>query len=112
MNLAPRVCWRWRLSGSSRPNDCILYRNEPILYEVLPEFDAAFFASASAVEAFVALWGTAVLTGKTVAAIGEPTCAALRQAGVPDILTGPKATVESSLSALAVHFVRQRLVAG
>ncbi len=90
-------------------DDCILYRNEPIHYETLPEFDTVFFASASAVKAFIDLWGARALTGKTVAAIGEPTHAALREAGVMEVVKGAEATVESCLSALAVQCVRQRL---
>lgn len=89
--------------------DCILYRNEPIHYDSLPDFDAVFFASASAVTAFVGLWGATALTDKTVAAIGEPTFAALAKTSVPAIVRGTEATVESCLSALATQYVRQRL---
>jgi uroporphyrinogen III methyltransferase/synthase len=89
--------------------DVVLYRNEPIRYERLPGFDAVFFASASAVEAFEESWGLAPLAGKTVVAIGKPTQDALDARAVPVDLVGPEATVEASLSALAALCVRRRL---
>ncbi len=89
--------------------DVILYRNTPIAYDRLPGFDVAFFASASAVEAFVAQWGLVALAGKTVVAIGDPTRRALDALGVPPALVSPEATVEASLTALADWSVRQRL---
>ena len=30
-------------------DDCVLYHNQPIMYEAAPSFDTVFFASASAV---------------------------------------------------------------
>jgi len=38
-------------------DDCVVYTNESIAYEACPDFDAVFFASASAFEAFDRLWG-------------------------------------------------------
>ncbi|MCE9616664.1 MAG: uroporphyrinogen-III C-methyltransferase [Lentisphaerae bacterium] len=89
--------------------DQVLYQNARIPYVRLPGFDAVFFASTSAVEAFEALWGTAVLETKLVVAIGKPTLDALRARQVPVALVGPEATVEASLAALARLCVRQRL---
>ena len=86
--------------------DCLLYRNEPIGYERMPAFDLAFFASASAVTAFDRLWGAKALAGKTVAAIGRPTAAALHDLGVDAIVTGAEATVDGVLEALALRVVR------
>ena len=91
-------------------DDCILYRNEAVEHAGCPEFDVAFFASASAVEVFDRLWGVASLTGRTVLAIGKPTVAALEKRGVATDLTGPEATVESSLTALAAQSVRETLL--
>lgn len=90
-------------------DDCILYRNEPVAYEFKPEFDAVFFASASAVEVFEQLWGTAGLEAKVVAAIGNPTLAALKRRGVRVDLVGPEATVESCLAALAGMYAGKAL---
>lgn len=90
-------------------DECLLYHNEPIRYDRRPCFDAVFFASASAVTAFAALWGAAALADKTVAAIGAPTVQALTALGVDDVVVGERATVEGCLAALAVHAVRQRL---
>ena len=90
-------------------DDCVLYANEPIRYETLPEFDAVFFASASAVEVFAAQWGTAALDGKIVAVIGQPTAAALHKLGRKPDVTGFAATVDGALDALAAYCVRGRL---
>lgn len=89
--------------------DCILYRNEAIEYGGKPDFDAVFFASASAVEVFDKQWGLGELKGKTVAAIGDPTVAALNKAGFSVDVTGPEATVESCLAALAGKFANEAL---
>jgi uroporphyrinogen III methyltransferase/synthase len=89
--------------------DCILYRNEPIAYDHRPEFDAVFFASASAVEVFDQQWGVASLASKVVAAIGNPTLAALKRRGAKADLVGPEATVESCLAALAGMYTGQAL---
>ena len=92
--------------------DMVLYRNERIAYARLPEFDAVFFASASAVEAFADLWGVGSLANRTVAAIGNPTRAALRSRGADAHVTGAEATVESCLQALAGYFVGRALGEG
>lgn len=86
--------------------DCLLYRNEPVLHEVQPSFDVVYFASASAVEVFDGQWGMKSLAGRFVLAIGKPTLAALKKRGVQADLVPPEATVESSIEALALHFVR------
>ena len=90
-------------------DDCILYRNEPIRHDERPEFDAAFFASASAVEAFDALWGATALAGRFIVAIGKPTLTALKRLGITADLVAPEATVEAGIEALAGHYVRESL---
>jgi uroporphyrinogen III methyltransferase/synthase len=96
----PALAGQFRGQGAA-VDDVVLYENVPVRWERQPEFDAAFFASASAVEAFDGLWGAASLAGKTVAALGEPTVAALRALRVAADVTGAEATVESCLYALA-----------
>jgi uroporphyrinogen III methyltransferase/synthase len=91
--------------------DCVLYHNKPISYDQAPVFTSVFFASASAVEVFESLWGMERLRGKTVVAIGKPTLAALEKRGVSADLVPPEATVESSITALAVHCINQALKA-
>jgi uroporphyrinogen-III synthase len=82
-------------------DDVQLYTNEPIVYPQLPAFDAVFFASASAVEAFIAQAGVAALTDKTVVTIGKPTAAALTAHGrAPDVVAA-EATVDGAIEALA-----------
>lgn len=90
-------------------DDCLLYRNERLTYEALPEFDAVFFASGSAVEAFEELWGREALKGKTILAIGQPTVAVLKRHGLVADLVSPVPTMEASLEALACAFVRKEL---
>ncbi|MDP6490303.1 MAG: hydroxymethylbilane synthase [Kiritimatiellia bacterium] len=106
----PDLAERWRNAGAT-VDDCVIYSNEPVAYEQCPDFDAVFFASASAVEAFDDLWGSALLDGKTVTAIGRPTLAALEARKVAVDLVGPEATVESTLTALATTYVRTCLTA-
>ena len=59
--------------------DVVLYDNRPVRREgmPLPSCDAVFFASASAVEAFMGEYGTASLSRKEIHVIGEPTRNAL-----------------------------------
>ena len=92
-------------------DDVCLYRNEPIACGALPPFDTIFFASSSAVAAFMAAWGVDALDGKTVLAIGKPTAKALAKAGIADVLLGPEATVESAIACLASNGVQHRILA-
>ena len=89
--------------------DVILYSNEPVAYESAPPFDSVFFASASAVEVFVDLWGSELLEDKTVVAIGIPTVAALEQRGVDVDVVGREATVPGAMEELARQMVRDEL---
>ena len=96
-------------AGGAAVDDCVLYRNEPIPQEACPEFDAVFFASASAVEVFEQQWALPAVAGKFVVAIGRPTLAALQRRGITADLVAAEATVEASMESLALHFVRQAL---
>ena len=62
-------------------DDVVLYDNTPVSRDgvPLPEFDAVFFASSSAVCAFVGQYGANAMSGKEIFAIGEPTRNALPQ---------------------------------
>ncbi len=93
-------------------DDVLLYRNLPIKQAEKPDFDAVFFASASAVEAYDAQWGAASLVGVCVVAIGQPTLAALKRCGVTVEVVPPEATVEASVASLAQYCVGQALGAG
>ena len=89
--------------------DVCLYRNEAIPCDTLPPCDTVFFASSSAVAAFIAAWGVDALGGKTVLAIGKPTAKALTAAGLSDVLVGPEATVTSAIACLATNCVNRAL---
>ena len=90
-------------------HDLVVYKNERIRYDVCPKFDAVFFASASAVEAYVELWGAKSLAGAIILAIGTPTTKALERAGLSADVMGFTATVEGAIAALAVHSVNASL---
>ena len=92
-----------------RVTDCVLYANKPIRPERIPAFDAVFFASASAVEAFMVVEPVAALTGKMVAAIGSPTLAALEKYGVRVDALSAEATVQSAIETMAAMMVRKEL---
>ncbi len=82
-------------------DDLILYRNESVNYDSFPEYDAVFFASASAVEAFMSQCPADALDGKMAVAIGKPTAAALAACGRPPDTVSAATTVEDAIKALA-----------
>ena len=102
------------LSGALRElgfdvHDAVLYTNEVTAHARLPDFEAVFFASGSAVKAFLEEWGAERLSGVTVVAIGEPTAKVLRAYGrEPDVVPG-LSTAGDSMLALAVHYLRKRI---
>ena len=86
-----------------------LYISRPIPQIALPPFDAAIFASASAVKAFIDPWGQTALSKKTIVAIGQPTTDALiRHGRAPDVIA-PRESIEACLDALAAFWVNQAL---
>ena len=88
--------------AGAKVDDVVLYANEACAPEgALPPFDDVFFASASAVESFVARYGARALRGKGVLVMGGPTRAALpksfsAKARIFDILT---ATISGTVPA-------------
>ncbi|MBM4153377.1 MAG: hypothetical protein FJ220_07645, partial [Kiritimatiellaceae bacterium] len=99
-------------AAGANVTDCILYENQMIQYDRCPEFDAAFFASASAVESFLTQWGAEALNGKITLALGEPTRFALNVAGCEPTITGTMATTEKSLFELARYVCLSNITAG
>jgi len=89
--------------------DCVLYANKPLRPERIPAFDAVFFASASAVEVFVALAPVDALAGKMVVALGKPTLTVLQKYGVRVDALSAEATVQSAIETLAAMMVRKEL---
>ena len=86
-------------------DDCIIYENERIIHESLPDFDAVFFASAAGVESFIEQWGTDALSGKTLLVIGIPTANALEKHSLKPDVIGRKATVAGAIETLAAYDV-------
>jgi len=86
-------------------DDVQLYVNEPATISELPVFDAAFFASASAVDVFMSKFSKEALNGKTVVSIGKPTSATLAAFGrVPDVVAS-EATVDGAIESLARYWI-------
>lgn len=79
-----------------------LYKNIPRKIENLPDFDVVFFASSSAIKAFVEQWGTMPLDRKIVITIGEPTFKTACKL-MPDChaLMASKATVKGMVATTA-----------
>ncbi len=70
--------------AGAKVDDVVLYDNEFCASaDKLPPFDDVFFASASAVESFLAQYGAAKLRGKGIYVMGAPTRAALPPAMRP-----------------------------
>ncbi|MGQ9661922.1 MAG: uroporphyrinogen-III synthase [Kiritimatiellia bacterium] len=93
-----------------RVKDCVLYNNEPLRPQSLPDYDAIFFASSSAVAAFMALRPSQSLTNKLMVVIGRSTLAALRKYGVQTTCIAREATVDSALQALAATMAQNELL--
>ena len=89
--------------------DQIIYDNQRVDHEELPAFDAVFFASASAVESFIAQWGETPLADKTLCVIGKPTARALENRGIQPSVMAREATVAGAINALAAYFVGEKL---
>ena len=103
-----RVTLALRAAGAE-VEDRVLYRNVALRPEKLPDFDAAFFASASAVQAFASVWGISALAGREILAIGKPTEAALLALGAPGVLVSPEAAARGAVAFLAARELGRRL---
>ncbi len=86
--------------------DVVICRNQKVACE-MPECDAVFFASVSAVESFADQFGVEKLTGKEIVVIGKMDAAALQQHGVENVVAPKQSTVEGAVEALAVSNVRK-----
>jgi uroporphyrinogen III methyltransferase/synthase len=104
----PQLAEAIRESGA-KVEDTIIYDNERINHEELPEFDAVFFASASGVESFIEQWGTKALAEKTISVIGQPTAVALKKQNIQPDIIAHEATVPGAITALAEYFISEAL---
>jgi uroporphyrinogen III methyltransferase/synthase len=92
--------------------DTIIYDNEKVIHEELPAFDAAFFASASGVESFIAQWGVQSLENKTTIVIGKPTAEALERHGMEPDVMAKEATIPGAIQSLAEKYVSLAIIGG
>jgi uroporphyrinogen-III synthase len=90
--------------------DCQLYVNAPVrLSSKLPGCDAVFFASGSAVDAFVANWGVEPLRERLTAAIGRPTAKRLAELGITATAVASDSTAADTIQALAAALIAREL---
>ncbi|MFA7369481.1 MAG: uroporphyrinogen-III synthase, partial [Kiritimatiellales bacterium] len=101
----PELAGELHASGA-HVTDCVFYHNVIVRYSDKPEFDSVYFASASAVEAFVEQWGTEALKGKTVLVMGKPTASALKKHNIEPDVTGSKDTVDEVIRSLAEYLIK------
>jgi uroporphyrinogen-III synthase len=104
----PHLAEALRKTGAE-VEDAIIYDNQRINHEELPDFDAVFFASASAVESFIDQWGVEALADKTICVIGSPTAQSLVKTGIQPTVIAREATVMGAINSLAEHFVGEEL---
>jgi uroporphyrinogen III methyltransferase/synthase len=74
----------------------------------LPPFDAAVFASPSALRAFVARWGAGPLATPAVAVIGPTTASAARELGVRVDVMPTTPSMLSLVEGLIAHRLARR----
>jgi uroporphyrinogen-III synthase len=89
--------------------DAVVCRNEPVPPAELPPFDAAFFASASAVRTFFAIASAEKIAHKQVAVMGGPTLAELDAHAVGDAIAPSESTVAGALLALACGIISKEI---
>ena len=104
----PQLAEALRETGAE-VEDAVIYDNETIAHDTLPDFDAVFFASASGVESFIGQWGTEALAGKTISVIGKPTAQALGKHHIKPTTIAREATVPGAIQSLAEYFVSRML---
>ncbi len=81
----------------------ILYHNEIIKYDSLPEFDIAVFASSSAISAFKENFGLDILKDKTSAVIGNPSEKTLLEFDKSlDVIKPKNATIKETILEIAL----------
>ena len=80
-------------------------------YEKPAEFDAAVFASSSAVESFHGSFGLEKLKGKDTVVIGEPTLETLKRFNCrSNIILAKEATVNGCIESLAESIVKNKIL--
>jgi uroporphyrinogen-III synthase len=84
--------------------DVVLYGNTPMTHDSLPQFDAVFFASSSAVHSFIRQWGLQPLEDKTLCVIGKPTFQTLEKEGIRSSIIAHEATTKDAIETLAKYF--------
>jgi uroporphyrinogen-III synthase/REP element-mobilizing transposase RayT len=90
--------------------DEILYKNIPLAYEKLPDFDSIIFASSSAVESFRKNWGLEILKDRITVVIGEPTLKTLKKLKCKsNIILSKEATINGCIESLAEKLVERKI---
>ncbi len=90
--------------------DSILYRNQPVDYPHLPEFDVVYYASGSAFKVFIERWGAPALSGKITLAIGQPTAKVMDAQGITPTIISRDPTLAGSIASLAAGLVGEKFI--
>lgn len=75
--------------------------------EPCPPFEAAFFASSSAVQIYREYWGVDSLKNKPVLALGQPVRQLLESMGLNNIIVAEQSNAEGAIQTLAIEYFRQ-----
>ena len=87
-------------------------QTRPCVLPPLPPFDAAIFASPSALRALVDRWGASALDGRVAVAIGPVTAAAMAAGGVTVAAVADEPTEDAVIRALSAAWAAARLAGG
>lgn len=82
-------------------------QTRPCAMGPLPSFDAAIFASPSALRALLDRWGAAALHGRAAIAIGPVTADALRSVGLTPAATAADPTVDGIMAAVRLTWCQR-----
>ncbi len=93
-------------------DDVVISQNKVVEVPQHPQCDAVFFASASAVEAYLQQFGKEQLEDIVIGVMGHKEAEVLKSAGIGDIRLPKTFTLDGSVSTMAGHIVEESFVGG
>ncbi len=94
---------------AAKVDDKIIYLNQMVTHDMLPDFDIIFFSSSSGVNNFINQWEPKMLDKKIILVIGSSTSNTLEKYNIKNYLISKEATVQSAIDTLAVDIVKKSL---